>query len=102
MNTVEELFNAVRKWGENRRISDPYTQTVKVGEEFGEICHEISRGHLNSDELADALGDAMVTIIILANICGFDAESCLELAYNEIADRKGKTIRGGFVKEENV
>ena len=36
----------------------------------------------------------------LANRYGTTAENCLKLAYEEIKNRKGKTINGSFVKEE--
>ena len=40
-----------------------------------------------------------MTLIILAAQSGFTATECLEAAYNEIKDRKGKTVDGVFVKE---
>ena len=41
-----------------------------------------------------------VVMINLANMCGFRLEDCLERAYNEIKDRKGKMTDGSFVKDE--
>ncbi len=98
--TTQELFDAVREWGRARKISDPNTQTVKLLEEAGEIAHEISRGNYTSDALWDAIGDTMVVLIILADITDNDVLECLEMAYNEIKDRNGKVVRGGFVKDE--
>jgi hypothetical protein len=31
-----------------------------------------------------------------------DIKECLEYAYNEIKDRKGKTVGGIFVKEQDL
>ena len=31
-----------------------------------------------------------------------DITECLEIAYNEIKDRKGKLVNGVFVKEEDL
>ena len=50
-------------------------------------------------ELKDAIGDVLVTIIILATQLGLDTEECLLHAYNEISGRIGKTINGIFVKD---
>jgi hypothetical protein len=35
----------------------------------------------------------------LAKLEGFDIEKCVDSAYNEIANRKGKMINGTFVKQ---
>ena len=35
----------------------------------------------------------------LANSLDVDLNECVELAYNEIKNRKGKTINGSFIKE---
>jgi NTP pyrophosphatase (non-canonical NTP hydrolase) len=72
-----------------------------MNEEVGEIAHELTRGNLKTVEMKDALGDTAVTLIILADILGFDIVRCLEIAYDEIKNRKGQTKDGSFVKEEN-
>lgn len=100
MNT-DELIDAVMDWGEAHNLHDAKAQLNKVIEEVGEIAHEVCRNNENSAAFDDAIGDALVTIIILANIGGNDPRECLALAYNAIRDRKGKTENGTFVKEEN-
>jgi len=40
-------------------------------------------------------------LIILSKQLGYEPSECLESAWNEIKDRKGKTQNGIFVKEEN-
>ena len=96
--TTDELIDAVMAWGENKGLHDPKAQLNKVIEEVGEIAHEVSRNQYGA-EFDDAIGDALVTIIILANIGGNDPRACLELAYDSIKDRKGHTSNGTFVKE---
>jgi len=39
------------------------------------------------------------TLLLLEQRLGFEFCECLEYAYNEIKDRKGKMINGAFVKE---
>ena len=48
------------------------------------------------------MGDIFVTLIILCKQLGIDPQRCLELAYDKIKDRQGKTIDGTFVKEEDL
>ena len=55
-----------------------------------------------SHNLKLEMGDVLVTLIILAKQLEIDPSECLDLAYNKIANRKGKTIKGIFVKEEDL
>lgn len=96
--TTDELINAVIDWGEEHNLHDPKAQLNKVIEEVGEIAHEVSRNRYGED-FRDAIGDSLVTIIILAGIAGQDPRSCLLEAYNTIKDRKGHTANGTFVKD---
>lgn len=74
-------------------------QLVKVNEEVGEICHELSRGRYKSDEMYDAVGDSFVTLIGMCHHLGLNPNECLDRAYEAIKDRKGKVVNGSFVKE---
>ena len=90
----------MRDWGREKGINNDLMQYAKLNEEAGEIAHELTRGHRNTTDMKDALGDTFVTLIILADILGFDIIDCLLVAYEEIKDRKGTNINGSFVKEE--
>ena len=48
------------------------------------------------------MGDIFVTLIILCEQIGIDPEECLQMAYEKIKDRSGKTINGTFIKEEDL
>lgn len=96
--TTDELIKAVEQWGENRKLNDPKSQLNKVIEEVGEIAHEVSRNQYD-DDFEDAIGDALVTIIILANIKRKDPVQCLRVAYDSIKDRTGSTKCGTFIKD---
>ena len=97
---MDELVESVALWGRDKGLNDPKAQLNKVVEELGEIAHEICRNRYHSDEMIDAIGDTLVTIIILADICKLDVKDCLEEAYNVINERTGRTIDGTFVKDE--
>ena len=48
------------------------------------------------------MGDIFVTLIILCEQLGIDPEECLSMAYEKIKNRRGRTINGCFVKEEDL
>lgn len=96
--TADELINKVREWGREHKIDNPYRQLNKCLEELGELSHEICRDRFDSPELKDSIGDELVTLIILADICGQDPVECLAGAYDEISKRKGVTSEGMFIK----
>lgn len=93
------LVSDVAQWGKDKGLTDAKAQLNKVIEEVGEIAHEITRNNYDSDELVDAIGDTLVTIIILSDILGIDPIGALQEAYDVIRNRKGITENGTFVRE---
>ena len=61
---------------------------------------ELSKGILenNKDEIKDAIGDIIVVLTNLATLNNLKVEECINTAYKEIKDRKGKMVNGTFVK----
>ena len=55
-----------------------------------------------TQDLKLELGDVMVTLIVLSKQLDIDIVDCLNLAYNKISKRHGKTIDGVFIKEEDL
>jgi NTP pyrophosphatase (non-canonical NTP hydrolase) len=99
MNPLE-LEEKIVEWALVRGITDPENapkQMLKVMEEVGELAGAIAKG--NEDATIDAIGDVLVTIIILSYQLELNPWECLETAYEEIKNRKGKTIDGVFIKE---
>ena len=91
----------ITQWARDRNLIDGSTaqaQTVKLLEEAGELAGGVCRG--NTNVIADSIGDCVVVLVILAAQCGLDFGECVEGAYNEIKDRRGKMVDGMFVKEE--
>jgi NTP pyrophosphatase (non-canonical NTP hydrolase) len=100
MKSTDELIQSVELWADQRGLLIPENrprQMLKVMEEVGETSAALARG--NRRELKDGIGDVMVTLIILAAQSGFTLTECLNTAYQEIKDRKGKTVDGVFIKE---
>ena len=96
-----EFEMKVIQWGEARGIvqnSNPMAQWKKTQEEVFELLKAIE----NKDvaEMKDAYGDILVTLIMGCATADISLVECLELAYNEIKDRKGFLNKDGiFVKE---
>lgn len=99
---MNELVHKVEEWSKDKGLhkADPTKQFLKVAEEFGEIGAAMARSQ--HDELKDAIGDTVVTLIIFAQQHGVTIEECLAQAYGVIANRTGKTINGVFVKSEDL
>lgn len=99
---MNELIANVEDWAKDKELDkeDSSKQFLKVSEEVGEIAAALARGR--ELELKDAIGDVVVTLIILAMQNNMTLEECLNCAYNEIAGRKGKMVDGVFVKESDL
>ena len=98
--SFDELINNVFTWADNKGLikeENATKQMLKVVEEVGETAGALARN--NRDELKDGIGDSFVTLIILANQCGYTPSECLQAAWDEIKGRTGKTINGVFVKD---
>jgi NTP pyrophosphatase (non-canonical NTP hydrolase) len=100
MMDYNQLENLVIEWAQNKGILEKATtaaQANKTMEECQELIDAIQDN--NRDEIADALGDILVTIIIQAKMQNMSLIECLEGAYNVIAKRTGKMVNGQFVKD---
>ena len=110
-----ELEEKIIQWAKDRNIlenSNAIKQISKTQEELDETLEALKKlnAHKGSDnlivrseimnEVADGIGDMLVTIILLAKAVDLESLVCLEMAYNEIKNRKGKMVDGLFVKEK--
>lgn len=92
----------IRRWAIERNLhtANPDKQALKFGEEAGELFEGLAKG--DADLTKDAIGDIYVVLTILSQQLGFTVEECIEIAYEEIKDRKGRMIDGVFVKEADL
>ena len=108
-----ELEKLVLEWADEKDLlheENTEKQFMKFIEEVfefkTEMDNELSYNDPYVDEAVDRLmlemGDVFVTLIILCEQLGITPAECLELAYKTISKRKGKTINGIFVKEEDL
>ena len=114
----QELEAKVLEWASEKGILEkatPLAQAEKTIEEADELIQATTAQSLGkeyflnskgkavntNEEIKDALGDILVTIIIGAKLQGLQLEDCLESAYNVISKRTGKMVNGVFVKDGN-
>ena len=119
--TYEQLDQLVISWGEEKDLikkENSEKQFMKFIEEVFEFKSEFDYLKIMGQNTADVyedyeyietqenmqleMGDVLVTLIILSAQLDIDLVECLEMAYQKISKRKGKTIDGLFVKEEDL
>ena len=96
---TENRFDLIRAWAKERGLydkGDTKTQYCKLMEEAGELGRAILKD--DSIEFVDAIGDMVVVLTNLAELGGTSIERCIDSAYTEIKNRKGKMSNGTFVK----
>lgn len=102
-DNITDLIAKVNEWAISHGLdkSDPKIQWMKVTEEVGEI-RDVFLKPIDFEDpewsLKDAIGDSIVTLVVLCLQLGYDVEECLKIAYNNIKDRKGVMIDDNFVK----
>ena len=122
---MNDLIKKVEAWGEEKGIVDPSNadkQFMKFMEEVFEFKTEMDiltryrkyykenpqkkipkaeHDRITKKAMLE-MGDVFVTLVILCKQLEISPVECLEKAYEKIKDRKGKTIDGIFVKEEDL
>ena len=93
-------FDKIRDWAEDKGIyakGDPKTQYIKLMEEAGEVGRAILKQ--DKPEIKDGIGDMVVVLTNLAELCDMTIEECVESAYDIISKTTGKMKNGTFVKD---
>jgi uncharacterized protein YabN with tetrapyrrole methylase and pyrophosphatase domain len=96
-----ELIDNVIGWHYDRNLIDGSTdkdQTLKLAQELGELSDSVCKGK----DIRDDIGDMLVVMLNITERNNISLEDCLEKAWDDIKDRKGKMIDGIFVKESDL
>ena len=94
-----ELVKLIEQWHEDRNLiagSTDKDQVLKLVQELGELSDSVCKGK----DMRDDLGDMLVVMINIMKRNNITIEECLQKAYDDIKDRKGRMVDGIFVKEE--
>ena len=97
---MDELIKNVKLWADEKNLlkkENSHAQMLKVLEEVGETAGALLKK--KEKEIIDGLGDSFVTLIILCYQLGLEPKDCLQTAWDEIKNRKGKTVNGTFIRE---
>ena len=100
VNQGPSQFDLIREWADERGLyenGDTKTQALKLVEEVGETCRAILKEDF--DEVIDGIGDCVVVLTNLAELQGVSIEACIDAAYQEIKNRKGKMVNGTYKKD---
>ena len=88
-------------WAEQRKIipnSTPETQLLKAMSELGELADATIKH--DKEAVIDAVGDVMVCLINYCALQDLNLVDCMEVAYDQIKNRKGTLLPNGlFVKD---
>ena len=98
---MQELIVKVEQWHVDRNLIDGATdkdQVMKLIQEMGELSDNVCKGR----DIRDDLGDMMVVMINIMKRNNISIEECLQVAYDDIKDRKGRMVDGIFVKEDDL
>ena len=98
----DDLIHKVNLWSMSRGIvnnSTPLAQFAKLVSEIGELGDNIAKQR----DVTDDIGDCLVVLNTIAIMFDTSLEDCLNVAYNDIKDRKGHmNSEGIFIKEGDV
>lgn len=92
----------IKQWAKDRNLQTgkPEGQMLKLQEEVGELASGIAK---NNDHVTrDSVGDIFVVLTVLCLQLDIDIEECIDMAYDEIKERRGRLVNGIFVKEEDL
>jgi len=89
------------QWSEARKIipnSTPEVQLLKAMSELGELADATIKK--DRDAIVDSVGDVMVCLVNYCALQDLNLVDCMEVAYDQIKNRKGILLPNGlFVKD---
>ena len=99
---IDDMIPLVQQWADARGIYQHGTDTAQLLKAVSEMG-ELADAHAKDDRTGkyDAVGDVLVCLINYCHMNGMTLAACLDHAWQQIRDRKGRMAPGGvFVKDE--
>lgn len=96
--TVGGMERSINLWANHRGLfkhGNSKTQFLKVVEEVGELSKSVVMGK----DVKDDIGDVVISLCVLAKMCGTSIDESVKVAWDDIKDRKGEMVNGTFVKD---
>ena len=95
---VAQLVKNIIQWHHDRNLIEGSTdkdQLAKLVQEMGELSDSICK----EKDVRDDIGDMIVVLLNIAERNNVTLEECLDQAWNDIKDRKGRMVDGIFIKK---
>ena len=89
------------QWAEARKIipnSNPESQLLKAVSEIGELADATIKK--DREAIVDSVGDVMVCLINYCALQDINLVDCMEVAYDQIKNRKGILLPNGVFQKE--
>jgi NTP pyrophosphatase (non-canonical NTP hydrolase) len=89
------------QWSEARKIipnSNPESQLLKAVSEMGELADATIKK--DQEAVVDAVGDVMVCLINYCALQDINLVDCMEVAYDQIKNRRGTLLPNGVFQKE--
>jgi NTP pyrophosphatase (non-canonical NTP hydrolase) len=89
------------QWSEARKIipnSNPESQLLKAVSEMGELADATIKH--DKEAVIDAVGDVMVCLINYCVLQDINLVNCMEVAYDQIKNRKGVLLPNGVFQRD--
>ena len=89
------------QWAEARKIipnSNPESQLLKAVSEIGELADATIKK--DKEAILDSVGDVMVCLINYCALQDINLVDCMEIAYDQIKNRKGILLPNGVFQKD--
>ena len=101
MSSYARIEMLIIQWSEARKIipnSTPEVQLLKAMSEMGELADATIKN--DEDAIVDSVGDVMVCLINYCALQDINLVECMEIAYDQIKNRKGILLPNGVFQKE--
>ena len=100
MSSYAHIEMLIIQWAEARKIipnSTPEVQLLKAMSEMGELADATIKN--DEDAIVDSVGDVMVCLINYCALQDINLVDCMEIAYDQIKNRKGILLPNGVFQK---
>ena len=101
MSSYAHIEMLIIQWSEARKIipnSNPESQLLKAVSEMGELADATIKH--DKEAVIDAVGDVLVCLINYCVLQDINLVNCMEVAYDQIKNRKGILLPNGVFQKE--
>lgn len=101
--TYSNVEMKIIQWAEARKIipnSNPETQLLKAVSEMGELADATIKN--DKEAIVDSVGDVMVCLVNYCALQDINLVDCMEVAYDQIKNRRGTLLPNGVFRKETI